>query len=132
MKTDYIEIGDNKWGVIVLYDFGLLDMDYLASVMETFGMTDSNIRESMRVLYGVNGAMTISNLDVCMSVVFIGQTSCLEELINSIAHECDHIQSAILDYYDIPQGTEEAAYTQGYVVAQMVKSVVGISPHLDD
>ena len=118
MTTRYIDI-DGYWGIILCYDFGWSDADSMAAIMDAFGMGDSHIREAMRVLYGVNSGMTISRSDLCMSAMFISDTTSKAQFFDTLAHEIDHVQDAICEHYDVALGTEPAAYLQGYIVRQM-------------
>lgn len=38
MVTSYIDI-DGKWGVLISYDFDMLDWDDISAVLKTFGLT---------------------------------------------------------------------------------------------
>ena len=50
-----------------------------------------------------------------MSVLVVGHVTHPAQFLNSLLHEFDHLQDAILRYYDVPHGTEDAAYLQGYL-----------------
>lgn len=115
MRKHYVDV-DGYWGVVLCYGFNTLDMDEMAGIMDSFGMDDGQIREAMRVLFGINCGMTISRNDITMSVVFIGEASNMEQFFDTLAHELDHVQDAICRFYDIRHGTEDAAWLQGYLM----------------
>lgn len=122
MKQEYVDI-DGAWGFLFIYDFDLLDVDEMAAIMDSFGLSRNNIRKSMRILFGENTGMTISRDDLRMSVIFVGEATSVEQFADTIAHEIDHIQSAICEYYDVPYGSEDAAWTQGYIARQIMSAI---------
>lgn len=42
-----------------------------------------------------------------------------------MSHEIDHLQEAVMEYYDVKPGTEDAAYLQGYIMRAIVKALRG-------
>ena len=50
-----------------------------------------------------------------MSVMVVGRVTHPSQFLNSLLHEFDHLQDAILQYYQVEHGTEDAAYLQGYL-----------------
>ena len=123
MKKRYVDI-DGYWGVVFIYDFDYMDMDELAAIMDSFGASDNDIRDAMRVLYGINGGMTISRQDLTMSVVIIGQASSQEQFFDTLAHEVDHVQNAIAHRYDVLHDSEENAWLQGYIMRGITKWLI--------
>lgn len=122
MKQKYVDI-DDAWGFLFIYDFDFLDADEMAAIMDSFGLSEHNIRKSMRILFGKNTGMTISRDDLRMSVIFVGDATSVEQFADTIAHEIDHVQSAICEYYDVPYGSEDAAWTQGYIARQIMTAI---------
>ena len=72
-----------------------------------------------RIAYKFDSGVTFSNSEFKTSIVCINKTTSREELINTISHEADHIQTAICKYYDVPLDSEQAAYLIGYLVGKM-------------
>lgn len=120
MQKHYIDI-DGYWGVLLVYEFSLLEIDEIADIMINFGVSSAEMRYAMRVLYGINGGMTISRPDVSMSVVFIGEASSIEQFFDTLAHELDHVQDTIDEVYGVEQGSEESAWLQGYLMRGVSK-----------
>lgn len=122
MIKHYIDI-DDAWGVIFIYGFGRSDIDEMIAIMDSFGMRERQIDEALDVLFDINTGMTISRADLRMSVVFIGKQDSIEQFADSVTHEIDHIQDAICDYYDVPLGSERAAWTQGYIARGIMRAL---------
>lgn len=122
MKTHYIDI-DGAWGVIFVYGFKKRDAWRLSDIMESFGLDDIEIKKALSVLYQKNTGMTISRSDLEMSAIFVGETTSVEQFFDTIAHEVDHVQSAICETYGVPYGSEDAAWAQGYLMRTIVRKV---------
>lgn len=123
IKKHYIEVPKDKWGLLFVYDFDVFDADELEAIMGTFGMPDEEIPKAVRILLGVNTGLTISRSDVKMSVMFISHASSVSQFADTVVHEIDHVQTAICEYYDVPLGGEDAAWTQGYLARCIAEAI---------
>ena len=115
-----MEIPEDNWGVVIVYDYGLLDWYDMEAIMKSFNMSDRKIKEAIRVLSEPNTGMTISRFDIRMSVMFISDATSEKQWYNTVFHECKHVADAIMDYYDVIYDSEEAAYLTGYIAEQII------------
>lgn len=115
MKRHYVDI-DGYWGIIFIYDYDFMDIDELAAILDSFGASEKDIRKAMPILYSVNSGMTISRSDLTMSVVVISEATNVEQFMDTITHEIDHVQDAIDRHYGVRQGSEDSAWLQGYIM----------------
>ena len=125
MVTKYLDVPNQKWGVVVVLDY---DVEYeyrdLRAIMMSFGLLDeSKIEKSMRILDEPNTGMTISNNDLCMSVIFISDATDSGEWWDTALHEIYHTSNAIIDYYGVPYESEGAAYLMGYLTKGFIEQV---------
>ena len=120
MKTAYMEIPEDNWGVVIVYDYGLLDSYDMEAIMKSFNVPDRKIKEAIRVLSEPNTGMTISRFDIRMSIMFISDATSETQWYNTVFHECKHVADAIMDYYDVIYDSEEAAYLTGYIAEQII------------
>lgn len=60
-----------------------------------------------------------------MSVMCIGGATDDDQWWDTLDHKIDHLQDAIMQYYDISSGTEDAAWLQGYIMRLIVKAMKG-------
>lgn len=123
MKTVYIDIPPKKWGIVVLYDFDLMDYDELAATMESFGMRERNINHALRILSNFNTGMAVSKETLRMSAIFISNATSASEWWNTALHELKHVADAIIDYYGVDWDGEDAAYLTGYLTKELVELV---------
>lgn len=123
MKKHYIDI-DGYWGVIFLYDYDLMDMDEIAAILDSFGLSERKIRKAMPVLYGVNSGMTVSRADLTMSVIIVSNATSMEQFFDTIAHEIDHVQDAVDMFYGVRQGSEDSAWLQGYIMRGITNALL--------
>ncbi len=123
MVNKYIGVDNDKWRILLVYDFDLLDYDELSAIMDSFGLSQRNIQRSLRILSTFNSGMTISRADLRMSVVFIGKPTSNGQFWNTVVHELKHVHDAILDYYNIELDGEPSAYTIGYLLQRVVEEI---------
>ena len=105
MKTEYIDIPKDKWGVLLIYDFDESDERDLYAIMRSFNMSERNINKSLTILSTHNSGMAVSNFDLRMSAMFIGKPT------------------SITEYYDEPCNGEAIAYLQGYIFQCNVEQI---------
>lgn len=123
MVTKYLEVGDKDWGILVNYDFDMLDWDDMAAAMYTFGMNQRAINKAIRVLSTPNSGMAISNNDLRMTSIYIGRATSPSQFWNSLNHELYHATTAIIDYYGEPYDQEPAAYLHGELMRLAVEEI---------
>lgn len=71
---------------------------------------------------GVNQGFTYTDTTKRKSIIVIGNTTSREQFLNTVVHEAKHVQSAICDYYNVDEDSEDAAYLIGYIVMKMSSS----------
>lgn len=121
MENKYIDVG-KKWGVVVNYDYDLMDYDEMWAIMRSFGLTSKNANKAIKILSNYNTGMAITNDDLKMSTIFISKASTPSEWWNTAIHELKHVADAIISYYDVEWDSEDAAYLTGYMTKQLVES----------
>lgn len=119
MKKHYIDIV-GKWAFIFAYDIGEKDLGEVGDWLEALGADRRDIRRAQEVLMGVNTGLTYTSPSLRMSVMCIGHADSSAQWWDTIAHEVDHLQNAIIRYYDVEHDSEEAAYLQGYVMRKVI------------
>ena len=122
MENKYIDVG-KKWGVVVNYDYDLMDYDEMWAIMRSFGLTSKNANKALKILSNYNTGMAITNDDIKMSTIFISKASTTSEWWNTAIHELKHVADAIISYYDVEWDSEDAAYLTGYMTKKLVESV---------
>lgn len=120
MKTAYIEVPRDNWGIVIVYGYDNNDFYDLSAIMESFNLSNHKIEESLDVLSEPNTGMTISRFDIRMSVMFISNATSEKQWYNTAFHECKHVADAILDYYGVRYDSEEAAYLTGFIAEQII------------
>lgn len=143
MKSRYIDVKD-KWGIVVCYDLMRKDVREMRALMEAVGMDDESTEGYMRIsvnqkgermevgidealrilLYHKNTGMCITNMDLRMSLVFVGEATSQDQWWDTMAHEIlDHAKVAILDYYHVPLRGEDSAWLTGFLMRKVVQLI---------
>lgn len=126
MTRDYLDI-DKHWGILAYYDATPSDFSQLGPILREFGCPEWEIKRAYETVNRQDKAFVFNAPWVRMSVMVVGRVSHPSQFLNSLLHEFDHLQDAILQYYQVEQGTEDAAYLQGYL-GQVAYE--GVMPHL--
>lgn len=87
------------------------------------GASRKEIKRTQRLLQTPNKGFTFSKESLCMSVVCIGNATSLEQWWDTLSHEIDHLQEAVMEYYGVEHGTEDAAWLQGYIMRLIVRAM---------
>lgn len=122
MKTAYIDV-DGYWGVVVNYDYDLMDYDDLWAIMRSFGLNDRSSKRALQILSSYNTGMAVSQDDLRMSAIFVSKATSPSEFWSTLIHEIKHVADAIIEYYGVDWDGEDAAYLTGYIVKQLVEKV---------
>jgi len=124
MVTRHIDIDNNKWGILLIFDFDAYnDETDLTAIMRSFGMSRKKVNEALDILSYRNSGMAISNFGIKMSAIFTGNTTSNSQWWNSVAHEMRHVSDAILDYYGNDWDGETPAYLEGYIFQKIVETI---------
>lgn len=121
MESVYLDV-DSRWGIIVCYNYDILDFDDMWAIMRSFGLSDKNANKSLRILSSYNTGMTISNPDIRMSAIFISKATRPSEWWSTCLHEIRHAAQAIIEYYGADWG-EDDAYLTGFLTKQVVEKI---------
>lgn len=122
MVTKYIDV-DGYWGILVNYDFDKYDMDDIAAVLYSFGLSNNKIDYALDVLSQYNTGMAISSPSLRMTSIYISKSSSSSQFWSTINHELLHAEQAILDYYGEDCDGEPPAYLAGYLLQRVVEEV---------
>ena len=124
MRTKYIDV-DGFWGVVLCYDLDWDDERKVRAYLRSFGLKEDRIDYCVDTVLGrKNCACCVSDYETTMSLVLIGPTTDKEQLVDSLAHELDHVQDALSVFYNFPLGSEDAAYTLGFLMREGMKAVM--------
>ena len=121
MISQYIQLGDRDWNVLVYYNVSPDDFVEIVDSLEQLDCSEKDLRKALKVLRRKNTGFTFSNTDYKMSIVCIGKATDIGQFVNTAIHEAKHVQSHICSYYGIDENTETAAYLIGHLVHQMYK-----------
>lgn len=121
MIAQYIQLGKRGWNVLVYYGVGEVDFIEVEDSLLQLECSKKYINKAFKVLKNENTGFTFSNSDYKMSIVCIGISSDISQLVNTAIHEAKHVQSHICSYYQIDEASEQAAYLIGYLVQRMYK-----------
>lgn len=122
MYKHYLDIA-GKWAFVFAYRIGEEDLEEVGEWLKALGAGRREIRRAQRLLTKLNKGFTFSYSGLRMSVMCIGDATSLEQWWDTLSHEIDHLQDAVMEYYGVDHGTEDAAWLQGYIMRLVVRAM---------
>jgi len=115
MKKAKIDLREYDWTVYIFFYSRPSDSDEILAYLRSFGCKGDNLYNAKRSLKNgrKNEGLTYSNYIKRVSVLVVGQASSFDELMNSSAHEIDHLAKHIVEANGIDVFSEEASYLVG-------------------
>ena len=101
MTRDYLDI-DRHWGILAYYDVIPADFSQLGPILREFSCPEEEIEKAWQTIHYSNKAFIFNVPWARMSVLVVGHVTHPSQFLNSLLHEFDHLQDAILQYYDVP------------------------------
>lgn len=123
MQTEYVDVR-GKWGIVLCYNLKERDEQDIVNYMMSLGSDEEGAYKAVNVLFGQeNAGLCVTNMALRMSLIFIGDADSSEQWWDTLSHELYHAQQTIIEYYDVPPDTEDAAWTMGYLMRKSVELV---------
>ena len=111
---------EQYWQVIVYYNVDYGFFHSICKELYGIGFSNEDIKHLGKVMYsGEAKAVTCSNNRYRKSIVLFNVHHDVQDLLNSIVHEAEHIKQAMLQAYNVEDSGEPPAYTIGYLVMRM-------------
>lgn len=124
MRQAYLDFPNNEWGVVVCFDFDTRkEEEIMLEQMRIFCMSMRSANKAISILSNYNTGMAVTNDLLRMSAIYISNTTSPSEWWNSAHHELAHVVVSIIDHYNVPYFSEDAAYLTGYLTKQLVEQV---------
>ena len=113
---------EDKWEVIVYYDVDYTLFDKICLELLNIGTSEKTIYKLHKELStNMAKGATVSNGIKHISIVLFNQHDTIEDYLNTVVHEAEHIKQAMLKAYNVKDNGEPPAYTIGYIVMKMYR-----------
>lgn len=123
MITQKIYLYKYDWKVVVLYEVDHTDTSIVIGILRHICDDD----KAYKLVYDnlnrkkLNQGFIYSNYNTRETLIGIGKASSNQELIDTIVHEANHLQSHIATAFNLNEKGEEVCYLIGGVVKTMFK-----------
>lgn len=116
------------WKVVVLYEIDYRDEDYVIDVLKQMNAPDYIIRGAHKNISAgqYNTGFIYSDYEAKRSLIVISKATTNKELIDTIVHEANHLQSHIATVFNLDEKGEEVCYIIGDIVKRMYKVFIKI------
>ena len=110
-----------NWKVVVLYDATENNTDEIKAILSEICDNRNTIESSVRYIKKgeYNTGFIYSNYIDKASLIVIGRADSKRQLINTITHEANHLQSHIATVFNLDEKGEEVGYLIGYIMETM-------------
>ena len=128
MIRDVIDIEPYDWRVYVYLDASSRNAGEILDRLERIGISASQLMRAERHVQRAarDSGMTYSSLPTRQSVMVIGNSTTVEETINTFSHELRHLADDITKAVNIPPRGEEVAYLSGNIAIALAGSLLNI------
>lgn len=124
MIKQIIKIQD-YWKVIVYYNIDYNFFDYIKNTLRQVDCENDTIKRIYDNMYHNKAkGVTISNINLHISVVLFNNHLLKYDYINSIIHECEHIKQSMLRAYNIDDVGEPPAYLVAYLSIKLLQPIL--------
>ena len=126
MIGQYFNIPKYDWEVEVYYNVDKYDINFCIKKLKRLTAQSKYYKECFETLHTdkLDRAYIYSSLRLKSSVIFIGNPSSTGELIDTIAHEANHLKTHIATFYNIDEKDEEVCYIIGDIAKKMSDTFV--------
>jgi hypothetical protein len=113
------------WQVHIFYRVTCYYTEEIIGLLKSIDCPKDKAREAYNNLVSckLDTGVTYSNYKLRKSVMVISKTSSPEEFLNSLKHECRHLEDHIATAFKMPIGGEEVAYLAGYLGRMLYEDV---------
>lgn len=124
MLRQKIDLHEYDWTVDIFYDVRPVDAYEIADRLWDMGCSERHLAKAERLLKsGVpNEGLTYSNPRARHSLIVVGHATCPLSLCNTLLHEADHLQVAILKADGLRTDGEDAAYLMGDITEAIARN----------
>lgn len=123
MIIQRIFLNKYNWKVVVLYNATENDIIEIKTILSEICNNKETIENSVNYIKrgAYNTGFIYSNYINKASLIVIGKADSKKQLINTIAHEANHLQSHIATVFNLDEKGEEVCYLIGYIMETMFK-----------
>ena len=112
----------NYCKVIVFFDLDYNFFDIVSRELFSAGFCVQLIEDLYYNMFMKKAkAVTCSSINNHVSIVIFNPHERIDDYINSIVHEAEHVKQAMLSAYNIKDKGEDPAYTIGYLVMNIYR-----------
>lgn len=112
-----------NWNVVVLYEVDKSNLNQVMHILTKFCNDHDVLQQAYNNISAGqhNTGFIYSDFRKYQSIIVIGKGSSNGEVMNTIAHEANHLQSHIATVYDLDEKGEEVCYLIGTIIKNMYK-----------
>lgn len=112
-----------SWEVVVLYEVDKDNINEVMKILTSICNDDTVINKAFDNISAnkLDTGFAYSNFNSHKTLIIISKGSSKGEVLSTIAHEANHLQSHIATVYGLDEKGEEVSYLMGTIIKNMYK-----------
>ena len=121
MIIQKLHIKKYNWRIVILYEVTVEHLKYVLKILNEMDADEEAKEAATRNISAnkYNTGFIYSNYINKQSVIVIGKADSSEQLLNTIAHEANHLETHISKVFGFSQAGEESCELIGYIMQRM-------------
>lgn len=121
MIIQKIHLKKYDWRVVILYEVTNEHLRLVLKILEEMEADYNSVMAATKNISAnlLNTGFIYSNYDKKQSIIVVGKASSYGQLLNTISHEINHLETHIATVYNLDQTGEEVCELVGYITQRM-------------
>ena len=121
MIIQKIHLKKYDWRVVILYEVTNEHLRPVVKILEEMEADYNSVMAATKNISAnlLNTGFIYSNYDKKQSLIVVGKASSYSQLLNTISHEINHLETHIATVYNLDQTGEEVCELVGYITQRM-------------
>lgn len=121
MIIQKIHLQKYDWRIVILYEVSNEHLRPILKILEEMNADYDSVMAATKNISSnlLNTGFIYSNYDKKQSLIVVGKASSYGQLLNTISHEINHLETHIATVYNLDQTGEEVCELVGYITQRM-------------
>ena len=121
MIIQKIHLKKYDWRIVICYEVTNEHLRPILKILEEMEADYNSVMAATKNISAnlLNTGFIYSNYDKKQSIIVVGKASSYGQLLNTISHEINHLETHIATVYNLDQAGEEVCELVGYITQRM-------------
>lgn len=116
---------DYDWNIYIYLLTNQKDTNNIGNILNKYNIPTQILDKAIYRLTKFDNSGIIYNNNICKySLIVVGETDSIQDIVNTLTHEKNHLEMYLCDYYNIDPKSEEAAILSGDISELLFRQLV--------